>query len=97
MNKASAAKIGVTLFWHAVDIVLYGVAFKFLAEWFITPTFHTSPIQWGAAFGLVLVVRLLVQKHEADERAITIQNVFVEAVIPALSIEAGYLIHHFLP
>ncbi len=94
MNRASAGKIGITLFWHAIDIILYGIAFKFLSEWYLTPTFHTATITWGKAFGLVLIARLLVQKHGEEQRDITIQNVFIEAVIPALFVEAGYLLHH---
>ena len=95
MNKASASKVATTLFWHAVDIIVYGVALKFLAEWYLTPTFHTTVIKWGTAFGLVIIVRLLVQRHE-EERQITLQNVVVECLVPALFTELGYLIHHFI-
>lgn len=97
MNKSSANKIAGTLFWHAVDIVFYGIALKFLAEWFLTPTFHTAKIEWGASFGLVIIVRLLVTRHEEAERPITFQNLVEEAIVPALLTEAGQLIHHFLP
>jgi hypothetical protein len=95
MNKASAGKVAVTLFWHAVDIVCYGVAFKYLWGWFGQPTFHTPSLTWGTSFGLVLIARLLVE-HHGEERAITLQNVFVEALIPALFLEAGFLIKHFM-
>jgi heme/copper-type cytochrome/quinol oxidase subunit 3 len=97
MNKANAGKIAGVLFWHAVDIVFYGIALKFLAEWFLTPTFHTAHVGWGASFGLVIIVRLLVTRHEEAERAITFQNLIEEAIVPALLTEAGQLIHHFLP
>ncbi len=96
MNKVNAERIAAILFWHAVDIVFFGVALKFLAEWYLTPTFRTAPISWATAFGLVLIVRLLVQRHEGEDRQITFQNLVVEAIVPALFTEAGYLIHHFL-
>lgn len=96
MNKAGASKVAILLFWHAVDILAYGIALKFLAEWYITPTFHTTPISWATAFGLVIIVRLLVQRHSEEERPITFQNLVVECLVPALFTEAGYLIHHFL-
>ena len=95
MNKASAGQVGIVLFWHAVDIIAYGIAFKFLAEWFVTPTFHTMAITWAKAFGLVLIVRMLVQRHEQPQ-AITLQNLFIECVVPFLFTEAGFAIHHFL-
>lgn len=97
MNKASAGKVGVLLFWHAVDIVFYGVAFKFLWEWYGQPTFHTPALTWAGSFGLVLIARMLVEQHgSSEDRAITFQNVIMEAIVPALFTEAGYLIHHFL-
>jgi len=94
MNKASAGKLAVTLFWHAVDIVFYGVALKFLWEWFGQPTFHTATVNWGMSFGLVLTARLVVERH-GEEKPITFQNLVVAALVPALFVEAGYLIHHF--
>lgn len=96
MNKAKASTFANVLFWHAVDIAFFGVALKFLAGWYLAPTFHTAPITWATAFGLVIIVRLLVQQHEEEERQITFQNLVVEAIVPALSTEAGYLIHHFM-
>lgn len=96
MNKASAGKVGILLFWHAVDIVFYGVALKFLWEWFGQATFHTPALTWATSFGLVLIARMLVEHHGQDERQITLQNVVMEAIVPALFTEAGYLIHHFL-
>jgi len=96
MDKTSASKVGIILFWHAVDIIFYGIALKFLAEWFVTPTFHTAKIGWAAAFGLVIVVRLLINRHGDDDRAITLHNLFVEALIPFLFVDAGYAVHHFL-
>lgn len=96
MNKASAGKVGLVLFWHAVDIVCYGVAFRFLWGWFGQPTFHTSVIGWGPSFGLVLIARMLVEHHGTDEKPITFQNLFLEALVPALFAEAGMLIHHFM-
>jgi hypothetical protein len=94
MNKASAGKVAITLFWHAVDIVFYGVAFKFLWAWFGQPTFHTPTVNWDLSFGLVLIARMLVE-HHGDEKPVTLQNVVIAALIPALFVEAGYLIHHF--
>jgi hypothetical protein len=96
MNKANAGKIGLVLFWHAVDIGFYGVALRFLAEWYITPTFHTARVTWAVAFGLVIVARLLIQRHGEEPPQITLQALVQEAVVPALFTEAGYLIHHFL-
>lgn len=96
MNKASASTFGAALFWHAVDISFYGIAFKFLAGWYVIPTFHTGPITWATAFGLVLIARLLVEHHDDGGRQITFQNLVYEAVVPALFTEAGYLIHHFM-
>ncbi len=96
MNKASAGKFAGLLFWHAVDIVFYGVALKFLWEWYGQPTFHTPAITWATSFGLVLIARMLVEHHGDDDREITFQNVVYEAIVPALFTEAGYLIHHFL-
>jgi hypothetical protein len=96
MTKHSANKIATVLFWHAVDIVFYGIALKFLAEWYVTPIFHTARVTWAGAFGLVLVARLLVQKHDGEPPAITIQALIEEAVVPFLFVEAGYAIMHFL-
>ena len=96
MNKASAGKIGGLLFWHAVDIVCYGVALNFLWAWFGQPVFHTPTINWGTSFGLVLIARLLVEHHGGEDRLITFQNLVYEAIVPALFTEAGYLIHHFM-
>jgi uncharacterized membrane protein len=97
VNKVSASKVASVLFWHAIDILFFGVAFKFLAEWYIAPTFHTGAVTWARAFGLVIIARLLVQRHNNDEeQQITFQNLVFEAVVPALFTEAGYLIHHFM-
>ncbi len=95
MNKASANKIASVLFWHAVDIIFYGIALKFLADWFLVPTFHAAHVDYGTSFGLVIIVRLLVSRHEEAERPITFQNLIEEAIVPALLTEAGQLIHHF--
>jgi hypothetical protein len=96
MNKASVGKLGNLLFWHAVDIVFYGVALKFLWTWYGQPTFHTPALAWATSFGLVLIARMLVEHHGDDNREITFQNVVHEAIVPALFTEAGYLIHHFM-
>lgn len=95
MNKASAAKVANVLFWHAVDILFYGVALKLLWEWFGQPTFHTTPVAWGTSFGLVIIVRLLFPPKE-EEKAITLQNLVIEALVPALLTEAGHLLHKLL-
>lgn len=97
MNKGSAGKVGVLLFWHAVDIGFYGAAFHFLWGWFGQAMFHTPVASWGTSFGLVLIARLLVQQHRGeDERQVTFQNLIMEAIVPLLFTEAGYLIHHFM-
>lgn len=97
MTKASAGKVALVLFWHAVDIVCYGVALKFLWGWFGQTTFHTPSVSWETSFGLVLIARMLVQNHGGgEEKAITFQNVLIEALVPALFTEAGFLIHHFM-
>jgi hypothetical protein len=96
LNKTSAAKLGSLLFWHAVDIAFYGVALKYLWGWYGQSTFHTPTLSWACSFGLVLIARLLVEHHGEDGREITFQNLVVEAIVPALFTEAGYLIHHFM-
>jgi hypothetical protein len=95
MTKGGASKIAMVLFWHAVDIAFYGIALKFLAAWYITPIFHTAPFRWADALGMVIVVRLLIQRHE-EPPPISLQALIEEAAVPAIFTEAGYLLHHFL-
>jgi hypothetical protein len=95
MQRLNAHKAANLLFWLAVNTLFVGVAFKFLGDWFVTPTFHTSRIELSTALGLVLVVRLLIGL-EGDDRAVTFQNLVEEAFSPALLTGIGFLIHHFM-
>lgn len=96
MNKQSVSKIALPLFWHAVDIVCYGVALHFLWGWFGQGTFHTPALTWATSFGLVLIARMIVGHHGEDDRDVTFHNLLTEALTPALFTEAGFLIHHFM-
>jgi len=95
MNKATAGKFAIVLFWHVVDIVAYGVALMYLWEWFVVVALHASILTMGRAFGLVIITRMLFA-HSSEEKEITLQNLVMELILPALFTEAGYLVHHFV-
>ena len=89
-NKAANA-----FFWHAVHIIFYGVALKFLWGWFMPPAMHAAELHYGVAFGLVCIFCMLFHKIEAV-RAITFQNIVEEALSPAFFTLVGFLIHMFV-
>jgi len=95
MNKATAGKFAVALFWHAVDIAAYGLALMYLWEWFVVAALHATVLTIGRAFGLVIITRMLFA-HSSEEKEITLQNLVMELILPALFTEAGYLVHHFV-
>jgi hypothetical protein len=88
-------KVANGLFWHAVRIVFYGVALKFLWGWFMSPAMHAAELHYGVAFGLVCIFCMLFCRTEAV-RAITFQNVVEEALSPAFFTLVGFLIHMFV-
>ncbi len=88
-------KLAVALFWHAIHIAFYGVALRFLWDWFMPPAMHAATLTFSVAFGLVCMFCMLFTKiHSA--RTITVQNVVEEALTPALFTLFGFLIHMFV-
>jgi len=88
-------KVANALFWHAVSIVVYGVALQFLWGWFMPQAMHAAAINYGVSFGLVCIFCMLFRKVEAI-RPITFQNVVEEALTPAFFTLVGFLIHTFV-
>jgi hypothetical protein len=95
MYRLNTHKATAMLFWLTANTFFVGMAFKFLGDWFVAPTFHTSRIELSTSLGLVLIVRLLIGL-ERDDRAVTFQNLVEEAFTPALLTGLGFLIHHFM-